>query len=156
MGDIAAGQESGGAAAMELAVEASLERGGRIVPCGNCAAPVLGQYCGQCGQPVDTHRRSVLHLLHDLLKDIASFDSRVLRTLRAIFLQPGELTTAFREGRVQRYVPPIRLYLILAMKRFYRQGWGWTIAKFLSGLALAAMAVSTPSRKPTAQSKLSK
>ncbi len=100
---------------MELAVEASLERGGRIVPCGNCAAPVLGKYCGQCGQSVDSHRRSVLHLLHDLLTDIISFDSRVLRTLRALFLQPGELPTAFREGRVQRYVPPIRLYLFVSL-----------------------------------------
>jgi hypothetical protein len=115
MGDIAAGQETGGAAAMELAVEASLERGGRITPCGNCAAPVLGKYCGQCGQSVDTHRRSVLHLLHDLLTDIISFDSRVLRTLRALFLQPGELPRAFREGRVQRYVPPIRLYLFVSL-----------------------------------------
>ena len=115
MGDIAAGQETGGAAAMELAVEAALERGGRITPCGNCAAPVLGKYCGQCGQSVDTHRRSVIHLLHDLLTDIISFDSRVLRTLRALFLQPGELPRAFREGRVQRYVPPVRLYLFVSL-----------------------------------------
>ena len=115
MGDTDAGQGTGGAAAMELAVEAALERGGRIMPCGNCAAPVLGKYCGECGQAVDTHRRSVLHLLHDLLTDIASFDSRVLRTIRALFLQPGELSAAFREGRTQRYVPPIRLYLFVSL-----------------------------------------
>jgi hypothetical protein len=115
MGGIEAGLETGGAAAMELAVEASLERGGKIAPCRNCAAPVLGNYCGACGQAVDTHRRSVIHLLHDLLTDIISFDSRVLRTLRALFLQPGELPMAFREGRVQRYVPPIRLYLFVSL-----------------------------------------
>jgi hypothetical protein len=115
MGDTITGQETAGAAAMELAVEAALERGGRITPCGNCAAPVLGKYCGQCGQAVDTHRRSVLHLLHDLLTDIASFDSRVLRTIGALFLKPGELPTAFREGRTQRYVPPIRLYLFVSL-----------------------------------------
>jgi hypothetical protein len=113
MGD--AGTETGGAAAMELAVEAALESGGKIVPCGNCAAPVLGKYCGQCGQAVDTHRRSLLHLLHDLIQDIASFDSRVLRTMGALFLRPGELTAAFREGRTQRYVPPIRLYLFISL-----------------------------------------
>jgi hypothetical protein len=64
---------------------------------------------------VDTHRRSVLHLLHDLLTDIASFDSRVLRTIQALFLKPGELPAAFREGRTQRYVPPIRLYLFVSL-----------------------------------------
>lgn len=115
MGDTDAGQETGGAAAMELAVEAALERGGKIAPCGNCAAPVLGKFCGQCGQAVDTHRGSVLHLLHDLLTDIASFDSRVLRTIQALFLKPGELPAAFREGRTQRYVPPIRLYLFVSL-----------------------------------------
>ena len=115
MGDTDAGLGTGGAAAMELAVEAALERGSRIVPCGNCAAPVLGKYCGECGQAMDTHRRSVFHLLHDLLTDIASFDSRVLRTIRALFLQPGELPVAFREGRTQRYVPPIRLYLFVSL-----------------------------------------
>ena len=107
--------ETGGAAALELAAEAAMERGEKIAPCRNCAAPVLGRYCGECGQPVDIHRRSVLHLLHDLLKDIVSFDSRILRTLHALFLQPGELALAFRQGRTQRYVPPIRLYLFTSL-----------------------------------------
>ena len=115
MGELAAGTETGGAAALEVAAEAALERGEKIAPCRNCAAPVLGTYCGACGQPVDTHRRSVFHLLHDLLKDIVSFDSRILRTLHALFLQPGELALAFREGRTQRYMPPIRLYLFTSL-----------------------------------------
>jgi hypothetical protein len=107
--------ESGGAAALEMAVAAALERGSKIIPCRNCGAPVLGVYCGQCGQPVETHRRSVLSLLHDLIKDIASWDTRILRTVRALFLQPGELALAFREGRTQRYVPPVRLYLFVSL-----------------------------------------
>src|SRR6478609_10584662 len=115
MGDVVAGTETGGAAALELAAEVAMERGERIVPCCNCAAPVLGKYCGACGQPVDTHRRSVLHLLHDLIADIASFDNRILRTLKALFFQPGELALAFRQGRTQRYVPPIRLYLFTSL-----------------------------------------
>ena len=61
--------ETGGAAALEMAAVAALERGQKIVPCRNCGAPVLGIYCGECGQAVDTHRRSVIHLLHDLLAD---------------------------------------------------------------------------------------
>jgi hypothetical protein len=115
MGGIDAERETGGAAAMEMAVEAVLERGGKIMPCRNCAAPVLENYCGRCGQAVDTHRRSLFHILYDLITDIASFDSRILRTVRALFLKPGELSTAFREGRTQRYVPPIRLYLFVSL-----------------------------------------
>jgi len=110
--------ESGGAAAVELAVEAALDQGGHIAPCRNCAAPVIGNYCSACGQAADTHRRSVLHLLYDLVKDLASFDSRILRTARALFLEPGELAAAFREGRTQRYVPPVRLYLFVSLLFF--------------------------------------
>jgi hypothetical protein len=110
--------DTGGAAALEMAASAALERGEKIAPCRNCGAPVLGVYCGECGQPVETHRRSVLHLLHDLVKDIASWDSRILRTARALFLQPGELALAFREGRTQRYVPPVRLYLFVSLVFF--------------------------------------
>ena len=50
-----------------------------------------------------------------MIKDIASFDSRILRTARALFLEPGELALAFREGRTQRYVPAIRLYLFVSL-----------------------------------------
>ena len=107
--------ETAGAAALEMAVAATLERGGKVSPCKNCAAPVLGAFCAQCGQATDTHRRSVLHLLHDLIKDIASFDSRILRTMIALFARPGELSLAFREGRTQRYVPAVRLYLFISL-----------------------------------------
>ena len=115
MEGLEAGLETAGAAALEMAVAATLERGGRVRPCKNCAAPVLGAFCAQCGQPTDVHRRSVLHLLHDLFKDIASFDSRILRTAIALFAQPGELSLAFHEGRTQRYVPAVRLYLFVSL-----------------------------------------
>jgi hypothetical protein len=110
-----AGLETGGAAALEMAVSAALERGDRIIPCRNCSAPVLGIYCGQCGQAIETHRRSVFHLLSEALEHIASLDSRVLRTVRALFLQPGELSLAFHQGRTQRYVPAVRLYFFVSL-----------------------------------------
>lgn len=118
MEELEAALETGGAAAAELAVSSLLARGGRVVPCPNCAAPLIGRYCAECGQPTETHRRSVVHLLHDFIKDLASFDSRILRTARALLFQPGELALAFREGRTQRYVPAVRLYLFVSLVFF--------------------------------------
>ncbi len=118
MDDLGAITETGGAAAAELAVAVLIERGGRIALCPNCAAPLTGAFCATCGQPCETHRRSVLHLLHDFFKDIASFDSRILRTAQALMLRPGELPLAFREGRTQRYVPAVRLYLFVSLLFF--------------------------------------
>ncbi|HTW33547.1 MAG TPA: DUF3667 domain-containing protein [Rhizomicrobium sp.] len=107
--------ETAGAVAVEMAVAALLERGGKVGSCTNCGSPMMGAYCGVCGQPVETHRRSVFTLLHDFVKDVASFDSRILRTARALLFQPGELSAAFRDGRTQRYVPAVRLYLFVSL-----------------------------------------
>ena len=110
--------ETAGAAAVEMAVAAIVERGGKVHPCTNCAAPLIGPYCAACGQPIETHRRSIFHLLHDFVKDVASFDSRILRTARALLFRPGELPLAFREGRTQPYVPAVRLYLFVSLAFF--------------------------------------
>lgn len=89
-----------------------------VATCANCHAPLTGPFCAACGQPCGTGHRSVVHLLKGLIEDIASFDSRILRTARALMLQPGELTRAFREGRTQPYVPPVRLYLFVSLLFF--------------------------------------
>ena len=54
-----------------------------------------------CGQERDTHRRSVYNLIRDLIEDIVSFDSRILRTAAALLFEPGEIPMAFREGRTR-------------------------------------------------------
>jgi len=110
--------ETGGAAAVELAASAVAAHGGKTMPCPNCATPMIGPFCALCGQPLNTHRRSLGHLLHEFVKDVASFDSRILRTAKALLIQPGELPRAFREGRTQRYVPAVRLYFFVSLLFF--------------------------------------
>jgi hypothetical protein len=88
------------------------------VLCANCHAPLTGPYCAACGQARVRGDRSVAHLLRNLIEDVISFDSRVLRTARALVLRPGELARAFREGRTQPYVPPVRLYLFVSLLFF--------------------------------------
>jgi hypothetical protein len=113
--DIEAILEVGSAAAVEIAASALAERGTKTGACANCGKPLLGAYCAVCGQATHTHRRSVRALLHDFVVDIFNFDSRILRTVRALLFQPGELPAAFRKGRTQPYVPSIRLYLFVTL-----------------------------------------
>jgi hypothetical protein len=118
MSDIGAILETGGAAAVELAASALMERGGKVGACANCKEPLLGPYCAVCGQPRDVHRRSMGRLLAGLVQDLISFDSRILRTARALVLRPGELPLAFHQGRTQPYVPAVRLYLFVSLLFF--------------------------------------
>jgi hypothetical protein len=115
MSDLEAILETSGAAAVEIAASALAERGGRLEPCPNCAKPMIGAYCAVCGQARDVHRRSVWGLVKVLIEDIVSFDSRIMRTGWALVLRPGELASAFREGRTQRYLPALRLYLFVSL-----------------------------------------
>lgn len=139
MGDFEGILELGGAAAVEMAASAMAERGQVPGKCPNCGTSMIGAYCAVCGQERDTHRRSVLGLMHDLIIDIVSFDSRILRTARAITLQPGELTKAFREGRTQAYMPAMRLYLFVSLIFF--------LVLSASGLAIVQFeVVATPAK----------
>jgi hypothetical protein len=118
MEELGALLETGGVAAVELAASAMAERGETPRPCPSCGKPLIGPFCAICGQPRDTHRRSLGKLIHDFVKDIVSFDSRILRTGRALLFKPGELPAAFRDGRTQPYVPSVRLYLFVSLLFF--------------------------------------
>lgn len=114
--------ETSGIAAVEIAATAMAERGARVHPCPNCRKPMIGAYCAICGQERDTHRRSLWGLVRVLVQDIVSFDSRIMRTGWALVTKPGELALAFREGRTQRYLPALRLYLFTSLIFFLLLG----------------------------------
>ena len=115
MDELEAILETGGAAAVEIAASAMAERGQAVAPCPNCGKPMIGAFCAVCGQARDVNRRSVWGLVKVLVEDIVSFDSRIMRTGWALVARPGELATAFREGRTQRYLPALRLYLFVSL-----------------------------------------
>jgi hypothetical protein len=47
-----------------------------------------------------------------------NFDSRIVRTMIALLVEPGEIAIAFREGRTRRYVPALRLYFFVSLVFF--------------------------------------
>ena len=86
--------------------------------CANCHATLTGPFCSACGQEIDTHRRSLYRLIRGFIADMLSLESRTARTTLALLFRPGELSLAFHEGRIQRYVPPVRLYLFVSVLFF--------------------------------------
>jgi hypothetical protein len=88
------------------------------VSCDNCGATVTGKYCGSCGQRAEPPLHSLWHFTHVALEDLTHADSRLWRTLAALLFQPGFLTGEFLAGRRARYLPPVRLYLVLSVAFF--------------------------------------
>jgi hypothetical protein len=89
-----------------------------IPRCDNCGASVAGRYCGECGQRLEPPVHSLLHFIQVAAEDVTHADSRLWRTLWALLTQPGYLTHEFLCGRRARYLPPVRLYLVLSVVFF--------------------------------------
>jgi hypothetical protein len=86
--------------------------------CDNCGAVLVGPYCHQCGQPDVDHLSSVREFFAHLAAQLAGYDSRLIRTMRALFVRPGLLTAEYIAGRRVRYLPPLQVYLIGATLLF--------------------------------------
>jgi len=137
--DLGAIAELGGVAAIEMVASALAERGARPDKCHNCGVPIIDAFCAHCGQEHDSHRRSVLGLVRDVFGEVATADSRILRTVIALLFWPGEISIAFREGRPRRYVPAFRIYLFSSLIFFLALG--------ISGIAIMQFRlVATPAQ----------
>ncbi|MBV9991187.1 MAG: DUF3667 domain-containing protein [Alphaproteobacteria bacterium] len=139
MDELEAILETSAVAAVEVAASAMADRGHQVGACPNCGKPMIGAFCAVCGQPRDIHRRSVWGLVKVLVEDIVSFDSRILRTGFALVSKPGELALAFREGRTQRYLPALRLYLFTSLVFFLILG-------FTNTAIMQLQVVATPQK----------
>lgn len=87
--------------------------------CRNCQHPMPSGalYCEQCGQKYTTGKITFPVLLRETLDEIFNLDSKIFRTLAALFV-PGKLTNEYFAGRHRRYVHPIRLFFISAVVFF--------------------------------------
>jgi hypothetical protein len=61
---------------------------------------------------------SLWHFTQVAAEDLTHADSRLWRTLGALLGRPGYLTREFLAGRRARYLPPVRLYLVLSVLFF--------------------------------------
>jgi hypothetical protein len=86
--------------------------------CANCGASGAGHYCWNCGQRHEHSVHSVWHFTREATEDLTHADSRLWSTLAALLYKPGFLTREFLAGRRVRYLPPLRLYLVLSVLFF--------------------------------------
>ena len=87
--------------------------------CLNCGASLGGAYCAACGQKAEAMRQPAHHLVRDTAVEFVGYDGRVWRTFAALAFRPGALTVAYFEGRRQRYLRPVRVYLTSTLVFFF-------------------------------------
>jgi len=85
------------------------------VDCANCGAPLNGPYCQACGQKAASPNVSLHEFFDEAFHEFAHVDGKIVQTLRLLLTRPGRLTREFLDGRRQRYVSPLRLYLTCSL-----------------------------------------
>ena len=86
--------------------------------CENCDAALQGEFCHQCGQSIHNPVRHAGHALEEVFESFWHLDGRVFRTLRDL-LVPGRTAIEYLAGHRQRYMPPLRLFVIMSLLAFF-------------------------------------
>ncbi len=86
--------------------------------CADCGAPVSGRYCASCGQETLIETPTVRHFVQEFADQYIALEGKLGRTLRTLLTRPGQLTLDYVQGRRQRYVRPLKLYLTISVVFF--------------------------------------
>ncbi len=89
--------------------------------CALCGTTLAGRYCHACGQKrIEPGDRTLAHLLGAFWRELTSLDGRWWASFRDLVLAPGRLSAAWIEGRPQRYLLPVTLFLLVNVLYFVR------------------------------------
>ena len=87
--------------------------------CSNCNVTLDGDnYCPECGQQNTTNDVDMGILVKDFIDDFFTLDSRLFKTIIPLLFKPGFLTLEYNKGRRVKYLPPLRMYLVLSVLTF--------------------------------------
>jgi len=94
--------------------------------CKNCNTKLIGKYCSDCGQK-DSEIKKLREFLSEFFDAFFSLDFRIFTTLKYLLFKPGFLTREYWDGKKERYLAPLRLYLVISFFTF-------VLLPFLTGL----------------------
>ncbi|MBS0226791.1 MAG: DUF3667 domain-containing protein [Proteobacteria bacterium] len=86
--------------------------------CENCTTALQGPYCHACGQHGHNPLKSFKHAIEDVFESFWHVDGRIFRTLRDLLL-PWRIINNYLGGQRVRYIPPLRIFVILSLVTFF-------------------------------------
>jgi hypothetical protein len=83
--------------------------------CLNCGKLVSDRYCAACGQENREPAETVGHLFQHFFEDLTHWDGKFMKSVKLLFLHPGQLSKLYIQGKRHSYILPIRLYFVCAL-----------------------------------------
>ncbi|MDG3580769.1 DUF3667 domain-containing protein [Galbibacter pacificus] len=92
----------------------------RGTQCLNCKIPLESsdRFCPNCGQLNSTKKISVFDIIEELMGSVFSYDSKLRKTLTALILRPGKITSEFIKGKRATYTNPFRFFFSITILYF--------------------------------------
>lgn len=87
--------------------------------CLNCAHQVEERFCPHCGQENIETRQPFYYLFTHFVEDFTHYDGQFWGTLKNLAFRPGRLTNIYLEGKRQKFVPPVKLYIFVSFITFF-------------------------------------
>lgn len=89
-----------------------------LARCENCGTVLQGGFCHVCGQHAHNPLRSFAHTAEEVFESFWHLDGRIFRTLADLFV-PGRVAVNYLSGQRVRYLPPLRIFIILSVLTFF-------------------------------------
>jgi hypothetical protein len=86
--------------------------------CANCDAELLGRFCSVCGQREEPRVPTIGSVTSEFTNEVFGVESKLWRSFRLLLFKPGLLTTVYLSGKRQKYMSPLRLYLLFSIITF--------------------------------------
>jgi hypothetical protein len=102
----------------------------KVVDCPNCGVSFSPEdkFCTNCGQKASLPGLSLISLIKEYIDIVFNFEYRLWISFLHLFI-PGKLSTQFFAGKRQKYLSPLRIFLISGLIHFALFG-HWVNNKF--------------------------
>lgn len=87
--------------------------------CLNCGHQVEERFCPHCGQENTERRQPFYFLFTHFIEDFTHYDGQFWGTVKNLLFKPGRLTNTYLEGKRQKFVPPVKLYIFVSFITFF-------------------------------------
>lgn len=111
--------------------------------CKNCKSELTGNFCSDCGQPVNLKRIDAHYILHEI-EHVLHFEKGILFTIKELIIRPGQNIREFITDNRSRLVKPILFVIVSSLiysiiSHFFHIEGGYVQLKEVKNSALVAI-----------------
>jgi hypothetical protein len=87
--------------------------------CANCGEVVTARFCANCGASYAKKEISIKSLASVIFETVTNWEEKMVRTLKYLIIEPGQIAHAFISGERRKYFHPVKFVLFWGGVNFF-------------------------------------